>query len=487
MDKDDDPWEILGVPRDASEADIKKAFRKGALKYHPDKQQTEEDRIAAHDIFAKLSAAYDTVTDPVKRYDWKLAEEKRCAKTVKQSSPSTNNTVKKQPVNTARPTTTTATATPNRPQASRPSTASSGGSTGTPPQRQTKASPGPIKKPTGPRPSDKAPKVASSPTATVPKTSPVPTTKKTTSSPHVQSRPSVASSSPTAAPKRQSVPTDGPKSLKTAPPSQKRASAPTTSGGGAVQRQPKTAGTQPTFKVYRDPFDVFDKVMKEEFGDNYKDREDSGWKASIGVPGLAKINPFKAKSENSKKEFQKLDVNNDKTLSKDELEKYIQSHSDLWSTLGVNLNLPVKKCIEVATDVAFSLAKGEDNKTKPRTNKDPSKANAPRELTEAEFKRFHQNYVLNAKGSHEFFLRTIFAVFDLNNDGVLNAKELDKFLDLFYKAKDIFKGDMKLPEKKHLVKIVGTRLDENRDGALQFDEIRDLLEVAAVVTTEKQN
>lgn len=94
---------------------------------------------------------------------------------------------------------------------------------------------------------------------------------------------------------------------------------------------------------------------------------------------------------------------------------------------------------------------------------------------------------MNAKGSHEFFLRTIFAVFDLNNDGVLNAKELDKFLDLFYKAKDIFKGDMKLPEKKHLVKIVGTRLDENRDGALQFDEIRDLLEVAAVVTTEKQN
>ena len=228
--------------------------------------------------------------------------------------------------------------------------------------------------------------------------------------------------------------------------------------------------------------------MKEEYGENYKDREDSGWKASIGVPGLAKINPFKSKSENSKKEFKKLDVNNDRSLSKDELEKYIQSHSDLWSSLGVSLNLPVKKCIEVATDVAFSLAIGGGDKTKARTsnNKDSSPS-TQRELTEAEFKHFHQNYVLNPKGAHEFFLRTIFSVFDLNNDGVLNAKELDKFLDIFYKAKDIFKGNMQLPEKKHLLKIIGTRLDGNRDGVLQFDEVRDLLEVAAVITAENKS
>jgi hypothetical protein len=30
--------------------------------------------------------------------------------------------------------------------------------------------------------------------------------------------------------------------------------------------------------------------------------------------------------------------------------KYNESHSDLWSTLGVKLNLPVKKCIEIAAD-----------------------------------------------------------------------------------------------------------------------------------------
>ena len=232
--------------------------------------------------------------------------------------------------------------------------------------------------------------------------------------------------------------------------------------------------------MYRDPFDIFESVMKEEYGENYKDKDESGWKGSIGVPGLAKINPFRRHSESSTKEFKKLDINNDKTLSRNELGKYIESHSDLWSTLGMNLNLPVKKCIEVATDVAFSLACGE-GKCKPKKS-EPGKR---RELSESEFKYFHKNYVLDEKGSHEFFLRTIFSVFDLNNDGVLNARELDKFLDIFYKAKSVFKGDMKLPEKKHLLKIVGSRLDANGDGVLVFDEVRDLLEVAAVVSTEK--
>ena len=75
MQKDEDPYVILGVPYEASEADIKKAYRKAALKYHPDRQQTEEDKEKAHDTFAKISEAYATLTDPVKRYDWKMANE----------------------------------------------------------------------------------------------------------------------------------------------------------------------------------------------------------------------------------------------------------------------------------------------------------------------------------------------------------------------------------------------------------------------------
>ena len=54
------------IPCDATELDSKKEYRRLALKFHPDKQLTEEDRIAAHSIFAKLS-----VSDPVKRHDWK--------------------------------------------------------------------------------------------------------------------------------------------------------------------------------------------------------------------------------------------------------------------------------------------------------------------------------------------------------------------------------------------------------------------------------
>jgi len=84
MNKDDDPWEILGVSKDASEAEIKKAFRKGALLHHPDRQKTEEDRQEAQHVFAKFSAAYDTLTDPVKLYDWRLAHENSVQKELQQ-------------------------------------------------------------------------------------------------------------------------------------------------------------------------------------------------------------------------------------------------------------------------------------------------------------------------------------------------------------------------------------------------------------------
>lgn len=58
-----DPYDILGVPRDASTADIKKAFRKLAHKYHPDKGGTPEDEAK----FKEVQAAYEVLSDDQRR------------------------------------------------------------------------------------------------------------------------------------------------------------------------------------------------------------------------------------------------------------------------------------------------------------------------------------------------------------------------------------------------------------------------------------
>jgi DnaJ family protein A protein 2 len=57
-------YKILEVTPDASEADLKKAYRRLAVKYHPDKNQGD---AAAAEKFKEISAAYDVLQDPEKK------------------------------------------------------------------------------------------------------------------------------------------------------------------------------------------------------------------------------------------------------------------------------------------------------------------------------------------------------------------------------------------------------------------------------------
>ncbi|MCA8934775.1 MAG: DnaJ domain-containing protein [Planctomycetes bacterium] len=61
-----DYYEILGVKRDASIDEIKKVYRKLAMKWHPDRH-TGDDRAAAEEKFKRINEAKEVLTDPEKR------------------------------------------------------------------------------------------------------------------------------------------------------------------------------------------------------------------------------------------------------------------------------------------------------------------------------------------------------------------------------------------------------------------------------------
>jgi molecular chaperone DnaJ len=61
-----DYYEILGVPRNATEDDIKKAYRKLAMKYHPDRNQGP-GAAEAEEKFKEAKEAYETLSDDGKR------------------------------------------------------------------------------------------------------------------------------------------------------------------------------------------------------------------------------------------------------------------------------------------------------------------------------------------------------------------------------------------------------------------------------------
>lgn len=61
-----DYYETLGVPRDASPEDVKRAYRKLAMQFHPDRVPAEQKK-AAEERFKDISEAYEVLADPEKR------------------------------------------------------------------------------------------------------------------------------------------------------------------------------------------------------------------------------------------------------------------------------------------------------------------------------------------------------------------------------------------------------------------------------------
>lgn len=61
-----DYFDVLGVSRKASTMEIKKAYRKLANLYHPDRNDSNE----AKDTFQNIQKAYEIISDPQKRKEY---------------------------------------------------------------------------------------------------------------------------------------------------------------------------------------------------------------------------------------------------------------------------------------------------------------------------------------------------------------------------------------------------------------------------------
>lgn len=76
-----DYYYFLGIPQNASAEDIKKAYRRLSLKYHPDKNENDD---YFSDRFKEVKEAYETLTTPERKriYDQNLSSQQRNVKSI---------------------------------------------------------------------------------------------------------------------------------------------------------------------------------------------------------------------------------------------------------------------------------------------------------------------------------------------------------------------------------------------------------------------
>ncbi|MAK42076.1 MAG: molecular chaperone DnaJ, partial [Euryarchaeota archaeon] len=68
---EDDPYQILGVSRDASDDQIKKAFRTLARRYHPDRNPDDKN---AESRFKQVQSAYDQIGTAEARKEYEKSQ-----------------------------------------------------------------------------------------------------------------------------------------------------------------------------------------------------------------------------------------------------------------------------------------------------------------------------------------------------------------------------------------------------------------------------
>jgi len=189
-----------------------------------------------------------------------------------------------------------------------------------------------------------------------------------------------------------------------------------------------------------------------------------------GFSGLASTNKVK---QDSHKEFAKMN-RNDSTGSKhlacrEKISCYVASNAELWAMLSVNFDMDEGECREIATRVAMELATG--------LRGDEAMA---AEIDKHQFHKFRKHYILDPKGSQEFFHRSVFATFDTDMNHYLDEDELDKFLDTFYKSGSIFKGDVRLHDKAELKRLIMEKHDKTKSRRLSFDSVRGIISGTAL-------